>query len=121
MLESIAKLTAGQLEEVRTALTTEHTVRASYRAIETARPCSCRRCGSEKVARNGVQNGLQRFRCRACGKTFNAATGTPLSRLRDKDRFEAYAQCMRKGYTVRQAAAEVGLTLDRAFRWRHAF
>lgn len=120
-LESVTKLTAGQLEQVRSALASEQTVRASYRAIEAARPCSCRRCGSEKVVRNGVQNGLQRFLCRACGKTFNAATGTPLSRLRDKDQFEAYAQCMRKGGTVRQAAAEVGLSLDKAFRWRHRF
>lgn len=120
-LESVTKLTASQLEQVRSALATEQTVRASYRAIEVVRPCTCRRCGSEKVVRNGVQNGLQRFLCRSCGKTFNATTGTPLSRLRDKERFEAYAQCMRKGYTVRQAAAEVGLTLDRAFRWRHRF
>lgn len=120
-LESVTKLTAGQLEQVRSALASEQAVRASYQAIEAARPCTCRRCGSEKVVRNGVQNGLQRFLCRACGKTFNAATGTPLSRLRGKDQFEAYAQCMRKGYTVRQAASEVGLSLDKAFRWRHRF
>lgn len=120
-LESVTKLTAGQLEQVRSALATEHTERASYQAIEAARPCACRRCGSEKVVRNGVQNGLQRFLCRDCGKTFNAASGTPLSRLRDKERFDAYAQCMKKGLTVREAADEVGLTLDRAFRWRHRF
>lgn len=120
-LESVAQLTAGQLEQVRKALATEHTARASYRTIEASRPHGCRRCGSEKVVKNGIQCGLQRFLCRSCGKTFNAATGTPLSRLRDKDQFEAYAQCMKKGYTIRQAAAEVGLTLDKAFRWRHRF
>ena len=120
-LESVTALTASQLERVRAVLVTEHTVRASYRAIEAERPSACPWCDSEKMVRNGVQNGLQRYLCRACRKTFNAASGTPLSRLRNKDRFEAYAQCMRKGYTVREAAIEVGLTLDKAFRWRHRF
>lgn len=91
------------------------------------------------MVRNGVQNGLQRFLCRVlqltggelghrlqkslelAGVHFNAASGTPLSRLRDKERFDAYAQCMKKGLTVREAAEEVGLTLERAFRWRHRF
>jgi len=108
LLESIAKLTAGQLERVRT-LTTEHTVRANYRAIETACPCSCRRCGSEKVTRNGVQNGLQRFRCHACGKTFNAAVATArygqVRGLREVDT---------EGLHCAAGAVEVGLTLDRA-------
>jgi len=38
-----------------------------------------------------MADGLQRYLCRGCSKTFNATTGTPLSRLRDKEQFEAYA------------------------------
>jgi len=118
---SVKPLTPGQLEQVRESLSSEHTSRVNYRAIESARPCACRRCASTKVVKNGTQNGLQRYLCRDCGKSFNALTGTPLSRLRDKDLFEAYAQCIRKGHTVRKAAAAVGLTLDKSLRWRHRF
>ena len=30
----------------------------------------CRRCGSEKVKKNGTSLGKQRYRCKECGKTF---------------------------------------------------
>ncbi len=81
-LASMKELTSGQLEQVSSAVAREETVRASYRAIEALRHCTCRRCGSEKVVRNGVQNGLQRFLCRDCGKTFNA--GISLLRLQEQ-------------------------------------
>lgn len=42
-LDSVTKLTAGQLEQVQSALATEHTERASYQAIETARQGAVRR------------------------------------------------------------------------------
>ena len=36
----------------------------------------CRHCKAERVSRHGHANGLQRYRCRECGKTFSALTGT---------------------------------------------
>ena len=38
-------------------------------------------CGLH-VVRNGVARGLQRCKCRDCGRSFNALTRTPLARLR---------------------------------------
>lgn len=64
---------------------------------------------------------LQRYIYRGCSKTFNATTGTPLSRLRDKEQFEAYADCVRQGLSVRAAASQVGVSVDKAFRWRYRF
>ena len=69
----------------------------------------------------GAGSGLQRYLCRECGKTSNATTGTPLSRLRHEGRFEAYARCMCAGMTVRQVAAKVGVCVDTAHRWRLRF
>ncbi len=65
------------------------------------------------MVRNGVADGLQRYLCRSCSKTFNATTGTPLSRLGDKEQFEAYADCVRQGLSVRAAAAKVGVAVDK--------
>ncbi|WP_157201966.1 hypothetical protein [Massilia sp. Root335] len=47
------------------------------------RPCP--RCGCGRVHRCGQASGLQRFRCLACGRSYNALTGTPLARLRKKE------------------------------------
>ncbi|MEO5690233.1 MAG: hypothetical protein ABIR54_22975 [Burkholderiaceae bacterium] len=45
---------------------------------------ACPHCKSARLERNRMADGLQRFRCRACNKIFNALSGTPLARLRRK-------------------------------------
>lgn len=120
-LASMAKLTPKQVEQLLTKLTSEQSERNSYQAIEQVRATACPHCGGGRIVRNGLQNGLQRMLCRGCSKTFNATTGTPLCRLKSKEKFEAYAQCLRKGMTVRKTADELGMSVDRAFRWRHRF
>ena len=121
LVESLKGLTADQMEQLRAAISTTQAERSSIRAIECSGPLACRHCGSLHVVRNGTRNGLQRVMCRDCKKTSNAATGTPLSRLKHKEKFIQYAECMRQGMTVRQAAYEVEVCRDTAFRWRHRF
>lgn len=121
LLESVGKLTGGQLEALAKAVASVTTERTSLTVIEAALPVACRHCGSTSVVRNGTRNGLQRYLCNDCSKSCNAATGTPLSRLRHKELFEAYARCMREGRTVRDAAATVGICIDTAHRWRMRF
>jgi transposase-like protein len=55
--------------------------------IESARAAllACPRCQSRAHRRHGHANGLQRFRCRACGRTFNSLSGTPMARLRHNE------------------------------------
>jgi transposase-like protein len=55
---------------------------------------------------------------RACHKTFNALSGTPLARLRHRARWAEYAQA---SSTVREAARRCGVHKNTAFRWRHRF
>ncbi len=40
----------------------------------------CRHCGAGGAVSQGTARGLRRVRCKACGKTFGALTGTALSR-----------------------------------------
>ncbi len=82
---------------------------------------ACPHCESASVVRFGHLNGLQRYRCKACGRTFSPLTGTPFVRLHDKSKLMAYAECMAEGLSIRKAAERVGLTVDHAFRWRHRF
>jgi transposase-like protein len=82
---------------------------------------SCPRCHGNSLYRHGAKHGLQRFRCRACGRTFNSLTGTPLARLRHKDKWLAYAGCMLDSRTVRKAASIVEVAKNTSMRWRHRF
>jgi hypothetical protein len=62
---------------------------------------------------------LKRYRCKACGKSFNALTATPLSGLRYRERWLDFGRSMADGDTVRAAAARCGIAISTAFRWRH--
>ncbi|TWI67639.1 transposase-like protein [Pseudoduganella lurida] len=83
------------------------------------RPCP--RCQGCRSHRCGQANGLQRFRCLACGRTYNALTGTPLARLRLKGKWLAYLQCLLDACPVRKAAEQVAVARSTSFRWRHRF
>lgn len=92
--------------------------------IEQARRphLACPRCRGADLHRSGHANGLQRFRCKNCARSFNALTGTPLARLRLKNRWLAYFDCMRDpGCTAHSAAQRVGVHASTSFRWRHRF
>jgi len=82
---------------------------------------ACPHCRQRPCGRWGSSHGLARYRCAACGKTFNALTGTPLARLRHRDRWGTYAQALIDGDTVRAAARRCGVHKNTAFRWRHRF
>lgn len=83
---------------------------------------TCPRCESRLFGRHDFANGLQRYRCRACAKTFNGLTGTPLARLRLKDKWLDYFDCLRDpACTVKRAADKVGVHANTSFRWRHRF
>jgi transposase-like protein len=81
----------------------------------------CPHCSGRNVVSWGRSHGLARYRCKGCGRTFNALTKTPMARLRNKDRWLAYAETMLKGTSVLKAAQACGVHYTTAFRWRHRF
>jgi transposase-like protein len=81
----------------------------------------CPHCSERNVVSWGRSHGLARYRCKDCGRTFNALTKTPMARLRNKDRWLAYAQTMLEGTSVLKAAQACQVHYTTAFRWRHRF
>lgn len=79
----------------------------------------CPHCGSKSYFANGRLKGVQRFRCKECGKYFNESTGTALEGLHKKDRFSKYLWCMFMGYSIRRCASETGISIPTSFNWRH--
>ena len=81
----------------------------------------CPHCQREGAMRRGRANGLRRYHCAGCGRTFNAVTATPLARLRKKEHWAAFAAGLRDGDTVEGAAERCGVAKTTSFRWRHRF
>ena len=96
---------------------------ASIADIEAAFAAApqCPRCEADEIGKWGTANGLRRYRCRACGLTFNALTGTPLAHLHKRELWGAHAQALVDGISLRKVAGRIGVDLTTAFRWRHRF
>ena len=54
----------------------------------------CPHCGDFSIGAWGRANGMPRYRCKACRKTFTPLTGTPLSGLHYKDRWIDQARAL---------------------------
>ncbi|WP_020656334.1 IS1595 family transposase [Massilia niastensis] len=89
--------------------------------IEQARPPACPHCGCPRSHRYGQANGLRRFRCTRCRRSYNALTGTPLARLRQRGKWLPYLECLLESTSVRKAARKVSVHPSTSFRWRHRF
>lgn len=120
-LHEIERLTRSQRKFVLGQLNAVESRDAIVDELEQKEVYPCPHCQSERLGRWGRQSGLQRFRCRDCGKCFNALTGTPLARLRHKECWLDYSQALIEGLTVRKAAARCGVDKTTSFRWRHRF
>jgi transposase-like protein/IS1 family transposase len=79
----------------------------------------CPHCTSEHIVRFGKYKGRQRYKCKACCKTFSDMTNTVLYRTRKGNEWIAFVECMLKGYSLRKSAEIVGVTWVTLFYWRH--
>ena len=61
----------------------------------------CPHCTSEHINRFGKVNSRQRYRCKACRKTFMDTTNTILYRTRKSNEWITFVECMFKGYSLR--------------------
>jgi transposase-like protein len=119
--ELLSRLTAAQRLDVLQELAGAKSLDEATVLVERRchlRP-ACAKCGGERAVRNGHADGLQRYKCRDCGVSFNALTGTSLARLRHRGKWLEQAEVMNDGLSVRKAAARLGVDRTTAFRWRH--
>jgi len=124
------KKIVSSLEELNTQQFRE--LKASIQNLEDNEPCSkllesdyshisCPHCNFNQTQRWGKRNGLQRYRCKSCMKTFNSLSSTPLANLRKKDKWIKFSECIRDGVSLRKAAVYCGIHRNTAFKWRHRF
>ena len=81
----------------------------------------CPYCGGGSIGLWGRANGMPRYRCKECRKTFSPITGTPLAGLHHKDRWMDQAGALTSGESIAKAAERCAIDPTTAFRWRHRF
>ena len=89
--------------------------------VERVAAQGCPHCAGREVVGWGRSHGLLRFRCKSCGRTFNALTKTPMAHLRKKEKWLDHARAMIEGKSLAKTAALCGVHPTTAFRWRHRF
>ena len=90
-------------------------------SVERVAAQGCPHCAGREVVGWGRSHGLLRFRCKSCGRTFNALTKTPMAHLRKKEKWLDHARAMIEGKTLAKTASLCGVHPTTAFRWRHRF
>lgn len=78
----------------------------------------CPHCTDSRIQRWGKPNGSQRYRCRSCGRTFNALTGTACAGLRRAELWVDYRAAIVEQLSIRRAAERCGIDPSTALRWR---
>ena len=96
---------------------------ASLMAIDArlAETRQCPHCNTAEAASRGMARGLRRYQCKACKKTFNAATGTALQGLHKKGRWLTFGDRLTDGATARESAERCNFAVSTSFRWRLRF
>lgn len=120
---ALGGLTPGQREELKAELAAMESRPAATTVVEErfAQVLACPHCASERVIKHGTANGLQRYRCRGCGKTFCALTGTPLAGLHMRGKWLEHVGALREGLILREVAERLHIAVSTAHRWRHRF
>lgn len=81
----------------------------------------CVHCGGPALVRWGsTRTGLQRLRCKGCGRSFSAATGTVVARVRLPEKLQQVLADMLGPVpsSCRRLAARLGIDKMTVWRWR---
>jgi transposase-like protein len=83
---------------------------------------NCPHCDCHELSRWGMTtNGIQRFRCKSCRKTFNALVDSPLYCMKKAEIWIEYTNLMWDGVSIRKAANDLKINIKTSFRFRHLF
>lgn len=123
LLQLLSQLTPKQTTLLAARLNSSSATPAHLLGDAIPLPDHCPACQApgNQLRPWGQSHGLPRYRCKACGKTCNALTGTALAHLRHREQWLTYAQALIDGATVREAAKRCGVDKNTAFLWRHRF
>ncbi|GKU27216.1 IS1/IS1595 family N-terminal zinc-binding domain-containing protein [Clostridium folliculivorans] len=81
---------------------------------------ACPICGSKWHIKYGFYNGIQRYKCKVCDKTFSRATNSLWSYSKKNTRtWMEFTELMTENKTLKFCAEKLNISIGTAFYWRH--
>jgi transposase-like protein len=122
---NVDRLTVEQLRALRQRLRSIDARREVLARIDQRGQAldACVHCGgAELVGWGSTRTGLQRRRCKGCGRTFSAATGTVLARIRLPEKLHQVLEDMLGPVprSCRKLGQQLGVAKMTIWRWRMA-
>lgn len=79
----------------------------------------CPHCGNVKYVKMGKDKGVQRYKCKACTRTFTPYTGTWMAQIHKKEKLAEYLKLMQQGLSLEKIKRKLKINKKTAFDWRH--
>ena len=80
----------------------------------------CPKCGCHHYIKYGFFKGIQRYRCKKCGKTFSLVTNSIWSySKKEANKWIKFIELMLEKRTLKFCADELKININTAFYWRH--
>lgn len=80
---------------------------------------SCPCCNSQSFRKHGHCLGIQRYRCKKCGRCFKETINTPLHWIHNKQKMIEYAGTLPEHLSLFKTAMKIGISVSTSFSWRH--
>lgn len=115
LVEQLKKLSVEELKNLFNEVQKSQT---SIKRFENGVVCPI--CGKKHIQKFGSSSGIQRYRCKDCGKTFTEYTKTVFfSTKKDYETWFKYIDLMMTGLSLAKIASKCGISVLTAFRWKH--
>ena len=108
------------LEATRMLHDKAHSTSTHHETIKRQRTIICPHCGGQHYVRNGHRNGVQRYLCRCCNKTFgDTANSIFFSTKLDYQTWLSFIQCEIQHLSLQETAASIQVSKTTCFSMRH--
>ena len=115
LIEQLKRLSKEELAEIISQVN-----KAQLTAKRFENGVICPICGKKHIQKFGSSSGIQRYRCKDCGKTFTEYTKTVFfSTKKDYNTWFQYIELMMTGLSLAKIANKLNMSVLTAFRWRH--
>lgn len=79
----------------------------------------CPFCQATGIVKIGKVKGIQRYKCKVCLRNIRENHNTLFYGMKQQEKFEKFYEKFLFRKTLKQSAAEVGVSIQTAFKWRH--
>ena len=81
---------------------------------------SCPSCGHKCIVKNGHDYGIQRYKCKYCGRNFTITSNTIFHSTKlSYEQWTLFIECELKHLTLKKTASIIGVSQTTCFSMRH--